>query len=91
MPERRYKYYGDDFVRLRSLNSNTSSSPDIQPMGQPSTSMGGGDSFWSSPDVNAKAGKYIRKEKEQRRMEQENTVKKKSGPSFINKPKLNKS
>ncbi|GJX36060.1 hypothetical protein Tco_0247617 [Tanacetum coccineum] len=33
MPEMKDKYYGD-FVRLGSYNSNTSSSPDLQPMGQ---------------------------------------------------------
>ncbi|GJU42266.1 hypothetical protein Tco_1195223 [Tanacetum coccineum] len=36
MPEMKDKYYGD-FVRLGSYNSNTSSSPDLQPMGQPPT------------------------------------------------------
>ncbi|GJZ24977.1 hypothetical protein Tco_0562436, partial [Tanacetum coccineum] len=36
MPEIKDKYYGD-FVRLGSYNSNTSSSPDLQPMGQPPT------------------------------------------------------
>lgn len=51
IPEMRYKNYADDFVWLRSFSSNTSSSSDIQPMNQPSTSMDGGDSFWSSLDV----------------------------------------
>lgn len=83
MIEMRYKYYGN-FVRLRSYNSNTSSSPDIQPMSQPSTSVDGADSFWSSPDINAKAGIYISKGKDQWKMEQENTVKKNGGPSFVN-------
>nr|GEU68045.1 reverse transcriptase domain-containing protein [Tanacetum cinerariifolium] len=36
MPEMKDKYYGD-FVRLGSYSSNTSSSPDLQPMGQPPT------------------------------------------------------
>ncbi|GJV08251.1 hypothetical protein Tco_1345907, partial [Tanacetum coccineum] len=36
MPEMKDKYYGD-FVRLGSYISNTSSSPDLQPMGQPPT------------------------------------------------------
>ncbi|PWA53761.1 formin-like protein 20 [Artemisia annua] len=82
----RYKYYGD-FVRLWSFSSSTSSSPDLQPMGQPSTSMDGGDSFWSSPDVNAKAGIFISKGKDKWKIEQENTVKKTSGTSFINIPR----
>ncbi|GJT87834.1 ulp1 protease family, C-terminal catalytic domain-containing protein [Tanacetum coccineum] len=40
MPEMKDKYYGD-FVRLGSYNSNTSSSPDLQPMGQPPTFIKG--------------------------------------------------
>ncbi|GJV42567.1 hypothetical protein Tco_1421007, partial [Tanacetum coccineum] len=59
MPANKYKYIGQYFVRLRSFNSNTSSSPDLQPMGQPSTSTDSGDMLWSSPDVNAKAGIFI--------------------------------
>ncbi|GJV42116.1 hypothetical protein Tco_1420556 [Tanacetum coccineum] len=42
-PANKYKYIGQYFVRLRRFNSNTSSSPDLQPMGQPSTSMDSGD------------------------------------------------
>ncbi|GKA61089.1 hypothetical protein Tco_0760496 [Tanacetum coccineum] len=40
MPEMKDKYYGN-FVRLGSYNSNTSSSPDLQPMGQPPTFIKG--------------------------------------------------
>ncbi|GJU71568.1 hypothetical protein Tco_1262973 [Tanacetum coccineum] len=74
----------------KSFNSNTSSSPDLQPMGQPSTSTDSGDMLWSSLDVNAKAGIFISKGKEIWKIEQENRVEKKGGPSLVNKPNINK-
>nr|GEU68044.1 hypothetical protein [Tanacetum cinerariifolium] len=82
MPANKYKYIGQYFARLRSFNSNTSSSPDLQPMGQPSTSTDSGDMLWSSPDVNAKAGIFISKGKDIWKIEQENRVEKKGGPSL---------
>ncbi|GJW91355.1 hypothetical protein Tco_0168908 [Tanacetum coccineum] len=61
MPEMKDKYYGN-FVRLGSYNSNTSSSPDLQPMGQPPSfikgllglwiSVLGGNLKWELPTVN---------------------------------------
>ncbi|GKB87121.1 hypothetical protein Tco_0959393, partial [Tanacetum coccineum] len=88
MPANKYKYIGQYFVRLRSFNSNTSSSPDLQPMGQPSTSTNSGDMLWSSPDVNAKASIFISKGKYIWKIEQENRVEKKGGPSLVNKPNI---